>query len=127
MVSADESMLASIGKIISPVFSVCGFGDWRAAVSLLTGIAAKESIVSTLSVLYTDAGFASAFTPLSAFSFIVFVLLYTPCIAAVSAIYKEMGSTKWTLVSVFYQLFAAWLASALVFQIGTLIINLGMI
>lgn len=127
MVSADESMLASIGKFIAPVFSICGFGDWRASVSLVTGIAAKESIVSSLAVLYMDASIASAFTPMSAFSFLVFVLIYTPCVAALSAIRKEMGSTKWTLVSVVYQLFAAWLASALVFQIGTLIINMGMI
>ncbi len=127
MVSPDESMLASIGKFISPVFAVCGFGDWRASVSLVTGIAAKESVASTLAVLYPGASLAGAFTPLSALSFLVFVLLYTPCIAALSAIHKEMGSLKWTALTVVYQIFVAWLASALIFQFGTLIINLGMI
>lgn len=126
MVAPDESMLASIGKFIAPVFEICGFGDWRASVSLVTGIAAKESVASTLAVLYPGASIASAFSPLAAFSFLVFVLLYTPCIAALSAIHKETGSIKWTSVSVFYQLFAAWLASALIFQIGTLITNIGM-
>lgn len=127
MVSPDESMLASIGKFISPVFAVCGFGDWRASVSLVTGIAAKESVASTLAVLYPGASLAGAFTPLSALSFLVFVLLYTPCIAALSAIHKEMGSLKWTALTVVYQIFVAWLASALIFQFGMLIINLGMI
>ncbi len=124
MVSPDESMLAIIGKFIAPVFSVCGFGDWRASVSLLTGIAAKESVASTLSVLYNGTSIANTFTPLSAFSFLVFILLYTPCIAALSAIHKEMKSAKWTAVTIIYQIFAAWLASALVFQVGTLILNL---
>ena len=126
MVSPDESMLASIGKFIAPVFSICGFGDWRASVSLVTGIMAKESIVSTLSVLYNDTGFVGAFTTLSAFSFLVFVLLYTPCIAALSAIHRELQSTKWTIFSVIWQIFVAWLASALVYQFGTLIMNIGM-
>lgn len=126
MVSPDESMLASIGKFIAPVFSICGFGDWRASVSLVTGIAAKESVASTLAVLYPGASLSSAFSPLSAFSFLVFVLLYTPCIAALSAIRKEMGSAKWTAVTIVYQIFVAWLASALVYQFGTLIMNIGM-
>lgn len=126
MVSPDESMLASIGKFIAPVFSICGFGDWRASVSLVTGIAAKESVASTLAVLYPEASLAGAFSPLSAFSFLVFVLLYTPCVAALSAIRKEMGSAKWTAVTIVYQIFVAWLASALVYQFGTLIMNIGM-
>ena len=126
MVSPDESMLASIGKFIAPVFSICGFGDWRASVSLVTGIAAKESVASTLAVLYPGASLTSAFSPLSAFSFLVFVLLYTPCVAALSAIRKEMGSAKWTAVTIVYQIFVAWLASALVYQFGTLIMNIGM-
>lgn len=126
MVSPDESMLASIGKFIAPVFSICGFGDWRASVSLVTGIAAKESVASTLAVLYPGASLVSAFSPLSAFSFLVFVLLYTPCVAALSAIRKEMGSAKWTAVTIVYQIFVAWLASALVYQFGTLIMNIGM-
>lgn len=124
MVSADESMLATIGKLIAPIFSICGFGDWRASVSLVTGIMAKESIVSTLSVLYNNTGFVDAFTTLSAFSFLVFVLLYTPCIAALSAIHRELQSAKWTVFSIIWQIFVAWLTSSLVFQFGTLIQNI---
>lgn len=119
---SSESMLATIGTFIAPVFTLCGFGDWRAAVSLLTGIAAKESVVSTMTILYGGAdAIAAGFTSLSAFSFLVFVLLYTPCIAALSTIRREMQSAKWTLISIVYQLFAAWFASAFIFQFGTLI------
>lgn len=123
---SSQSMLASIGIAISPIFTLCGFGDWKASVSLVTGLVAKESVVSTMAVLYggSTAAISAAFTPLSAFSFMVFVLLYTPCIAALSAIRKEMGSAKWTAVSIGYQLLAAWFISALVFQVGTLAGNL---
>lgn len=122
---SSQSMLASIGTLIAPVFTLCGFGDWRASVSLLTGIAAKESVVSTMSILYAGAeSIAIGFTPLSAFSFLVFVLLYTPCIATLSTIRREMQSAKWTFISVTYQLLVAWFASAFVFQFGTLIMNL---
>ena len=124
--SADESILAAVGKLIAPVFTLCGFGDWRASVSLVTGIAAKESVVSTMAVLFGSdpSAIASVFTPLSAISFMVFVLLYTPCIAALSAISKEMGSKKWTAVSVIYQLVVAWFTSALVYQVGLLFMNI---
>lgn len=121
--SADESILASIGIFIAPIFALCGFADWRASVSLVTGIAAKESIVSTMSVLFGSQALSAAFTPLSAFSFLVFVLLYTPCVAALSSISREMGSRKWTLFAVVYQLAVAWFASAFVYQVGTLILN----
>lgn len=124
MVTPDESMLASIGKFIAPVFSLCGFGDWRASVSLVTGIAAKESVASTMAVLYSGTSILNSFSALSAFSFLVFVLLYTPCIAALSAIRREMGSAKWTALAIVYQLAVAWFASAFVFQIGTLVTNL---
>ena len=76
-----------------------------------------------MAVLYGGAGIAltQVFTPLSAYAFMVFVLLYTPCIAALSAIHREMGSIKWTLITIGYQLVVAWFASALIYQIGTLI------
>lgn len=122
MTQPENSILASFGKAIAPVFTLCGFADWRASVSLVTGIAAKESVVSTLSVLMGNS-IGSIFTPLSALSYMVFVLLYTPCIAALSAIRKEMGSGKWTAISIVYQLFTAWFVSALVYQIGLLILN----
>lgn len=126
--SAD-SILGSIGKIIAPVFAPCGFGNWQAAVSLLSGFAAKEAVVSTMSILYgaeSSASLAAAlpqvFTPLSAYSFLVFVLLYVPCIAAVSALRAELNSRKLTLFSVCWQIGSAWIVSMLVYQIGSLFI-----
>ncbi len=123
----SESILAVFGSIIAPIFTLCGFGNWQSAVSLLTGLIAKESIVSTLCVLYNAQGTAelgniilNLFSPMSAYAFMVFVLLYTPCVAAVSAIHKELKSWKLTIISIIYQLFIAWFASALVYQFGTL-------
>lgn len=127
----SQSILASIGMGISPIFSLCGFGDWRAAVSLLSGLIAKESVVSTMAVLYGTGGLdgishviSEQFTTISAYAFMVFVLLYTPCVAALSAIHKELKSTKWTIIAVGYQLILAWVASVLVYQIGTLVFNI---
>lgn len=122
---SSESILASIGIAIAPIFALCGFGDWRASVSLLTGIVAKESVVSTMTVLFGGSTelISTAFSPVSAYSFMVFVLLYTPCVAALSAIAKEMDSKKWTAVSVVYQLGTAWLVSMLVYQAGMFITN----
>lgn len=121
-----NSMLASIGTFIAPSFTLCGFGDWRASVSLVTGLVAKESVVSTMAILYNsgvDANLASTlgqtFTPLSAYSFMVFVLLYTPCVAALSAIHKEMASLKWTSITILYQLVVAFLVSVFVYQTGS--------
>ena len=121
MVESEESILASIGMLIAPVFTLCGFGDWRASVSLVTGIAAKESVASTMAMLY-GSSLTGAFSTLSAFSFLVFVLLYTPCVAALTAMRKEFGSRKWMAVSVVYQLAVAWIMSFAVFQIGSLFI-----
>lgn len=127
--NSSQSILAAIGSFIAPVFTLCGFGNWEASVSLLTGLVAKESVVSTMSVLYQSTGgistaLQSVFTPLSAYSFMIFVLLYTPCIAALAAIRREMESTKWTLIAIVYQPLVAWFASALFFQIGTLIMRI---
>ncbi len=127
----SQSILASIGMGIAPIFSLCGFGDWRASVSLLSGLIAKESVVSTMAVLYGTGGLdgishviSEQFTTISAYAFMVFVLLYTPCIAALSAIHKELKSTKWTIIAIGYQLILAWVASVLVYQIGTLVFNI---
>ena len=126
----SQSILASIGMGIAPIFSLCGFGDWRAAVSLLSGLIAKESVVSTMSVLYGTGGLAGIshvvaeqFSTVSAYAFMVFVLLYTPCVAALSAIYKELKSAKWTIIAVGYQLILALTLSMLVYQLGTFIFN----
>ncbi len=127
---SSDSILAYLGAKIAPIFTLCGFNDWKASVALISGIIAKESVVSTSAILYnTEASMSlhhalsQHFSMLSAYSFMVFVLLYTPCVAALSAIRKEMKSAKWTIISILYQLITAWFVSALVFQIGTLIKN----
>lgn len=121
----EESILSQAGRFIAPIFSVCGFDSWQASVSLLTGLVAKESVASTIAVLCSDTGLSEIFSGLSAFSFLVFVLLYPPCIAATAAVYKETKSLKKTAFSTAYQLFSAWFLSALIFQVGTLIKNIG--
>ncbi|MBQ6568963.1 MAG: ferrous iron transport protein B [Clostridia bacterium] len=126
-VDSAHSILASLGKLIAPIFTLCGFGNWETAVSLITGVFAKEQIVSTMTVLYGDeagiiTSLRSVMSPLSALSFLVFVLLYTPCIAAVSTIAREMKSRKWTAFVIIFQLLLAWTASMLVYQIGSLFI-----
>ncbi len=125
---SSKSILALAGNFVSPIFTVCGFADWRVVVSLLTGLIAKESIVSSMALLYASDNaqhlsyiLTNSFSIYAALAFMVFVLLYTPCVAAVSAIYKEFGSLKLTVFSIIYQLFIAFLFSALTFQIGTLI------
>lgn len=123
------SILESIGRFIAPIFKLQGFGFWQAAVALITGLAAKESIISTLWVLLGTAtagtgAIVSLFNgdSLAAYAFLVFVLLYTPCMGAVSAIFKEMNSAKWSFFAIFMQLFIAYIVSALVYQIGSLVI-----
>lgn len=125
--SAD-SLLAMIGRVISPVLKPLGFGDWRAATALISGFTAKEAVVSTLSVL-TDTGMAqlgtvlsSMFTPLSAISFLLFTLLYTPCVAAVATVKRELNSVLGTVGVVLMQCGIAWIISFAVYQIGGLLL-----
>ena len=127
---SSQSILATIGGILAPFLAPLGFGDWRSAVALLTGLMAKESVVGTLGVLYGATGgsgnslllaLRSAYTPLSALSFLVFVLLYLPCVAAFSAMTREMRSLKWTLAAAIYQLGMAWTVSFAVYQTGMLL------
>lgn len=120
----NESILASIGTFIAPIFKPLGFGNWQSAVSLLSGLLAKESVLAAMEVIF--AGDLSIilpahFTALSSYSFLVFILLYTPCISVIGTMKKEYG-TKITIFSVFYQLVLAWVISFLVFNIGNLII-----
>ena len=118
----DESLLASIGNIIAPVFKPLGFGNWQSAVSLLSGLLAKETVLASMGVIFSgdlSVILPAHFTTLSAYSFLVFILLYTPCISVVGTMKKEFG-TKFTLVSVFYQLILAWVVAFLVFNIGSL-------
>ncbi len=119
------SIIGQIGQFIAPVFTPCGFGEWQAVVGLISGFMAKEAVISTMAILYggnlTDAIY-SVFTPVSAYSFLVFVLLYVPCVATVSAFRTESNSRKLTAFSVIYQLVIAWVVSMLVYQVGNLIV-----
>ncbi len=128
-----ESFGASVGKALAPLLRFNGFGTWEAALSLLTGIFAKEIVVANMSILYGISDSASAagiygalsaqFTPLSIYAFLVFVLLYTPCVAVIGVIKRETNSWKWTGFSVVYQLAIAWVLSGLIYQIGRLFIG----
>ena len=142
-VQTENSYLGRVGKVIAPVFRPLGF-DWKMSVSLLTGFAAKEIVVSSMGVLYhadTEADENSSalkasiqaqtwtsgklagqkvFTPLVAYVFMIFILLYVPCVAAVSAVYKEAGG-KWALFSVLFNTSLAWIVSFLIYQIGMLL------
>lgn len=124
-----QSMLAGIGKLLSPIFAPLGFNDWRVSTALLTGFSAKEAVVSTLAVL-TGTNIASLpqalagmFTPLTAFSYLVFTLLYTPCVAAISAVKRELGTGWHALGVAVFQTGIAWIVSFVVFQVGHLFIH----
>jgi len=137
----EQSYMGQLGKKIEPLIKPLGF-DWRMGICLLTGVAAKEIVVSTMGVIYQadDSGDGSsslkaniqaathaeglhagkpAFTPLATFSFILFTLLYFPCIATIAAIYKESGSWKWAVFSILYTTGLAWLVSFVFFQTGS--------
>ena len=140
-----NSYLGRIGKTIEPVIRPLGF-DWKMGVSLLSGIAAKEIVVSTLGVLVqagTDSDETNqtlihnlqnevhtsgprkgekVYTPLSAFSFLLFILIYFPCVAVIAAIKKESGSWKWAAFTIFYTTALAWIVSFAFYQIGNLIL-----
>ncbi|VYT82631.1 ferrous iron transport protein B [Clostridium tertium] len=124
MVDVNDSILASIGSFIAPVFKPLGFGNWQSSVSLLTGLLAKETVVASMGVIF--AGDLTAVLPLyfnaaSALSFLVFVLLYTPCISVLGAMKKEYG-TKFTIFSSSYQLVLSWIVSFIVYNIANLLI-----
>lgn len=126
---SSYSILASIGSLIAPLFIPLGFKDWRASTALITGLTAKEAVVSTLSVLtgaVTDTQLSAAlntiFTPLSSFAFLTFTLLYMPCIAAFAATKRELGSMKYALLTALYQTVTAFVMGMLVYQIGALFI-----
>ena len=125
--SAD-SMLAMVGRFIAPIFEPLGFGDWRVATALISGFSAKEAVVSTISVLLNTGmsslsqALGAMFTPLTAASFLTFTLLYTPCVAAVATIKREMHSSFLTVIIVIAQCVVAWLAAFAVFNLGSLIL-----
>ena len=118
----DASLLAAIGSFIAPVFAPLGFGDWRVSTALITGFTAKESVVSTLTVLLGgDTGaLATMFTPFTAVVFLVFTLLYTPCVAAVAAVKRELGGAKAAAGVVLMQCAIAWVVAFVVHLVGGL-------
>ena len=115
----ETSYLARIGQTIAPSFAPLGF-DWQMVVCLLSGLPAKEAIVSTMGILAHGGGTLSVFTPLTAFSFMVFVLLYFPCIATITTLRKEIGH-GWAWFTVIHSLLLAWMISFAIFQIGSLV------
>ncbi|WP_024348151.1 ferrous iron transport protein B [Lacrimispora indolis] len=131
----SQSFAAAIGRVLIPVLRPAGLGDWRIAVALISGLSAKEVVVSSFSVLFGINNINSAagmgelsgilggigFGGVNAYALMIFCLLYSPCIAAVATIKKETGSIRWTLGMVLFQLAVAWAASVLVFQLGSLI------
>lgn len=133
MVSVENSFLAWIGSAVAPLFKPLGFGSWEAAVATVTGLAAKENIVGTLGVLLNrsmseenNTGLITAVINLfpsktGAFSFLIFNILCAPCVAAIGAMARQMGSSKWTLFALAYQTLFAYAVSLIIFQFGSLI------
>ena len=118
MVDGEGSMLAQIAGLLAPLFQPAGLGDWRIVTALVTGFLAKESVVSTMQVLDVT----QALTPLTAVSMLAFCLLYTPCVAAIAAVKRELGG-KLAVWMVIFQCLIAWLAAVLVYQIGGMIVG----
>lgn len=126
---SSQSILGKFGSLIAPLFTPLGFGTWQATVALLTGLIAKESVVSTMTILYAGgqqamlgAAIVGVFNPISAYAFMAFTLLYMPCISAFVTIRKEMGSMKWALGTAVLQTSIAYFVSLLIYQIGSLIV-----
>ena len=126
---SSRSILAGIGRFIAPVFAPMGFNDWRVSTALLTGFLAKEAVISTFGVLTgastaaLPAALGQMLTPLAAFAFLIFTLIYSPCVAAISAIRRELNSDLLALNVVIYQTIFAWLCAFLVYQAGSLFIR----
>ncbi len=132
MVDQGDSILASIGRVLAPIFAPLGWGHWQAAVATVTGLVAKENVVGTFGILYGFAEVAEngqeiwgtltqSFTPLAAYSFLVFNLLCAPCFAAIGAIKREMGTARWTMIAVGYQTIFAYMIALCVYQFGTVL------
>ncbi|HEL2057870.1 TPA: ferrous iron transport protein B [Streptococcus suis] len=132
-VETEASILASLGNLIAPLFAPLGFGNWRASIAALTGLLAKETVISTFGVLYRLGETSESnpdlwtnlqadYTALSAYSFLVFNLLCAPCFAAIGAIHREMGQAKWTWIAIGYQTGLAYLISFVIFQFGQVLL-----
>lgn len=129
--NSNVSILAYIGRFIAPIFVPLGFGNWQSVTALISGVAAKEMVVSTFSVLTGTGGNAAAlhsaiagfFTPLSAYAFMVFVLLYSPCVSAIATMRKEFNSLKWTVGTIALDFSSAWILSFAIYSIGKLFLH----
>lgn len=125
MVNSNESIIAEIGKLSAPIFEPLGFGDWRMSTALITGITAKEVVISTLSVLAVDASgsvnLPKLFSPLTAYTFLVFCLLYPPCIASLATMRKELNSRWSTCGIIAYELTIAWIMAFIIRHIGLML------
>lgn len=128
---SSQSIFGSFGRMLAPLFAPLGFGNWQASMSLLTGLIAKEAVVSTMMVLYSSADqlvlqetLRQGFTPLSAFCFMTFCLLYMPCISAFVSIKREMNSWKWASGMALFQTLTAYLVTFCVYQIGSAVLLL---
>ena len=118
---SQNSILAHVAGVIAPIFKPMGFGDWRISTALITGFLAKESVVSTLSILFGGTGaLLNVLTPLAAVSLLTFCLLYTPCVAAIASIKRELGG-KWAVAVVILQCVIAWIAAFAVHTVGMLL------
>ena len=117
---SSESIMAKISSLIAPIFRPIGLGDWRIVTSFISGFMAKESVVSTMEILF-GTGITVALTKQAAISMLVFSLLYTPCVAAIAAIKRELGA-KWAITVVFFQCAIAWLFSLIVYQLSLLVV-----
>lgn len=117
----QDSILAAVSGIVAPVFSPMGFGDWRIVVALIAGFMAKESVVSTLGVLFKGkAVLTTVLTPVAAAALLVFCLLYTPCVAAIASVKRELGG-KWASLVVFGQCAIAWVCALIVYLVGSML------
>ena len=116
----ESSLLAALGSIFAPLFAPLGFADWRVSTALITGFTAKESVVSTLTLLLGGevSSIGTLFTPFTAVVFLVFVLLYTPCVAAIATVKREMGSTRAAITTALTQCVIAWLIAFAVRCVG---------
>ena len=115
--SSEQSLLAIIGRWLAPIFAPLGFADWRCATALISGFIAKESVVSTLQILLGASAVSTLFTTKTALSFLVFTLLYTPCVAAIAAIRREVGSAPRAALIALTQCCVAWLAAFVLYQL----------
>ena len=122
-VASDESYLAMLGSVLAPLFLPLGFGTWQAASSLVVGFLAKELVSSSMLIICgAEAGILTLFTPLQAFSFLVFSVLYIPCLSTVGVMYQETKSAKTTALMVAFGLIVAYLVSLIVYQLGLIIV-----